>query len=224
MGALAVVGVVGSYSRASLVAVAFGVAFALLIVFAGGAMSPRRKLALAGAAIAIVGATYGGLLVASQGSPQLRERAAGVLDPLGDRSVRLRFETWSRTLEAVADRPLGQGVGAVGAASAPVRERVLTTDNSFLKVLVEQGVIGFVLFAGGMLGAVAVLTRRLRGGASGSQAPGIAALAGFVTFLAVAVTGESVEQPGKVLAWGLLGAAAAHAFAGSGAAPASEPR
>jgi hypothetical protein len=212
---LAVVGLIGSYSRASLFGVAFGVAGGLALVLLAGDMTARRKLAAAALVTAVLAGTYGGVLLASQASPELRERAQGMLHPLSDESVRLRFETWERSLDEVAAEPLGQGVGAVGAASSPTRLGVKTTDNSFLKVLVEQGVIGFALFALGMLGAVVAVARRLRHAAGDSRSLGLAALAGFVAFLGIAVVGESVEQPGKVVAWGLLGVAGAQAFHGA---------
>ena len=215
---LALVGLIGSYSRASLFGVALGLAFGLVLVFAGRDLSTRRKLVSAAVVLAMVAVTYGGLWAASQTSPELRDRAQGVIDPLNDESVRLRFETWELNLENAADHPLGQGVGAVGAASAPERVRLRTTDNSFLKVLVEQGFIGLLLFAGGMLGAVVLLARRLRTAGAELRPAGLAALAGFVAFLGISLAGESVEQPGKVLAWGLLGLAAAHAFAATPAA------
>jgi O-antigen ligase len=212
---LALVGLIGSYSRASLFGVALGVCCGLLLVFVAADMPGRRKLGAAGLVILTLAGTYGGLLVASEASPQLRDRAKGVLDPLGDESVKLRFKTWRRNLDDAIDHPLGQGVGAVGAASAPTRTNVRTTDNSFLKVLVEQGVFGLALFAGGMLGAVILLARRLRRAAAEYRPVGLAALAGFVAFLGISFAGESVEQPGKVAAWGLLGVAAAQAFAGT---------
>jgi O-antigen ligase len=127
--------------------------------------------------------------------------------------VKLRFDAWQLILERVPDRPLGRGVGAVGAASTDGSGPLMTTDNSFLKVLVDQGVLGLLLFAGGMLGAVGVLARRLRAATPTALRPvGLAALAGFVAFLGISFAGETVEQPGKVLAWGLLGMAAAYAF------------
>lgn len=213
---LALVGLIGSYSRASLFGIALGLACAVLLVFVAGQMPMRRKLASAGLVIAVLAGTYVSLWAASQASPQLQERAKGVLNPIGDESVRLRFETWRRALDEAANEPLGQGVGAVGAASGPTVEQVQTTDNSFLKVLVEQGILGFTLFVVGLLGAVMVLARRLRRTAHTElRSVGLAALAGFVAFLGICFAGESVEQPGKVIAWGLLGVVAAHAFAGS---------
>jgi hypothetical protein len=79
-------------------------------------------------------------------------------------------------------------------------------------VLREQGFLGFALFAGGLLGGIALLAARLRRVPNYPGALGLAALAGFVTFLGVAISGEYVEQPGKVIAWGLLGVAAAQAL------------
>jgi len=210
---LALVGLIGSYSRTSLFGVALGLVFALLLVFVASDLSTRRKLASVGMVVALLAATYGGLWVASRSSPALRERAQGVRDPLADSSVKLRIEAWKTVLERVPDRPFGMGVGWVGAASAGDGNAVRTTDNSFLKVLVDQGVLGLLLFAGGMLAAVAGLARRLRATAPAGLRPvGIAALAGFVAFLGISFAGETVEQPGKVLAWGLLGMTAAYAF------------
>jgi O-antigen ligase len=212
IAALALVGLIGSYSRTSLFGVALGLACALLLVFVASDLSTRRKLVSVGIVVAMLGATYGGLLVASRSSPELRERAEGVRDPLADKSVKLRLEAWENVLERVPDHPFGLGVGRVGAASAD-DSGVRTTDNSFLKVLVDQGVLGLLLFAGGMLGAVAVLARRLRTSTPPALRPvGLAALAGFVAFLGISFAGETVEQPGKVLAWSLLGIATAYAF------------
>jgi O-antigen ligase len=209
--AFAVIGVIGSYSRASLFGVALGLACGLLLMVIASDTPARRKLGAVGLVVAVLAGTYGGLLVASRASPVLHERAEGVIDPLDDPSVRLRFETWRRTLDDAGEHPLGQGIGAVGAASAPSRDQVRTTDNSVLKVLVEQGLPGLGLFVAAIFGAVIILARRFR--LAGDPRPvGLAALAGFVTFLGMSFTGETVEQPGKVLAWGFLGMATAYAF------------
>jgi O-antigen ligase len=214
LAALALVGLIGSFSRASLFGVVLGLGCALVLVFAVSHFSARRKLASAAILIAVAAAMYGTVWAVSQHSPELRERAQGVLDPLDDESVQIRFDTWERNLDDVAAHPLGRGVGSVGAASGPPGRGLRTTDNSFLKVLVEQGFIGLALFVGGLFGAVFVLARRMRAGVGDDlRSVGVAALAGFVAFLGLAFAGESVEQPGKVVAWGLLGMAAAYAFA-----------
>jgi O-antigen ligase len=216
VGGLALIGLIGSYSRASLFGLALGLACGLLLVLIASRMPTRRRLASAGLVILLLASTYGGLLAVSQASPELRERAKGVVNPLNDTSVELRLETWRLTLEEAADHPLGQGLGAVGDASGSNVTEVQTTDNSFLKVLVDQGALGFTLFVVGMLGAVVVLARRLRNAADPElRSVGLAALAGFVAFLGICLAGEAVEQPGKVIAWALLGVAAAHAFPGT---------
>jgi len=212
LAGLALAGLIGSYSRASLFAVALGLACGLVLMFAASEIPRRRKLAATGVVLAIVIGSYGGLVAASQAVPELRERAKGVLNPLEDESVELRFETWDRELDKALDHPLGQGLGAVGGASAPTNDVPRTTDNSFLKVLVEQGVLGLTLFVCGMVAVLLLLARRLRRIAPDSRSVAFAALAAFVSFLGLSFSGEYVEQPGKVVAWSLLGIAAAYAF------------
>jgi O-antigen ligase len=175
-------------------------------------------------AVALLGGVlvvaYAGVRVASEGTPQLRQRAHGVLNPVADKSVQIRANAWRDALEDGVRHPLGRGVGAVGGASAPSRTQAVNTDNSILKVLVEQGLPGALLFLSAMLGAVAVTARRLLRAAAEPRAVGLAALGGFIAFLGLSATGEYVEQPGKVAAWALLGLAAAQAF--RGAAPRTE--
>jgi hypothetical protein len=213
-GALAIVGLIGSYGRASLFGIAFGLLCALVLMLLAADVTPRRKLAAAGLVVLVLAGAYGGVQAASHASPQLRERARGILNPFDDASMKLRFRNWRRTLAEVGHSPLGHGVGSVGGASASDRKDVVTTDNSFLKVLFEQGVLGAAIFLAGMVAAVVGIGRRLRWAAGDERGLGLAALAGFVTFLGISMTGEYVEQPGKVVAWGLLGIAAAQVLGG----------
>jgi hypothetical protein len=211
---LALVGLVGSYSRASLVGVVLGLVCALALLIVAADVSRRRKLISVGLVLVTLGFTYGGIQVAAQASPQLRVRARGVLNPFHDASMKLRWRTWKETVRGIRREPLGHGVGSVGSASAPTRRRLKTTDNSFLKVFFEQGVLVGALFVWGVLGTVAVLAGRLRRLTGDARAAGFAGLAGFVAFLAISLTGEYVEQPGKVVAWACLGMAVAMAFSG----------
>jgi uncharacterized membrane protein YhaH (DUF805 family) len=209
---LALIGVVGSYGRASLIGIALGLVFAVVVLLATAEISARRKLAAAGLAVAILAGLFGGVKLASSGSPQLRERAGGLLDPLADKSAQLRFDTWRRTLRAAVRKPLGHGVGTVGGSSEVRRKGLVTTDNSFLKVVYEQGLLVGAGFLAAIVAAVILLVRRLHAAGRGQRALGVSALAGFVAFLGVSLTGEYVDQPGKVLAWGLLGIAVAMAI------------
>jgi O-antigen ligase len=92
----------------------------------------------------------------------------------------------------------------------------VTADNSYLKILREQGLPGGVLFLVGVLGLTAVVARRLRRVDRDARVLGLAALCGFVAFLILSGTGEYVEQPGKAFAWTLLGVAIAQAWSAGG--------
>ena len=209
---LALVGVLASYGRAPLFGIVVGLLFALAVLAATGDLTRRRKLVAAALVAVTVGAALGGVYVASRGKEQLRERAGGLANPTADRSVQMRFDTWRKLVGTVDDHPFGQGIGSVGGASASERSQVVTADNSYLKVLVEQGIPGALLFLAAIFGAVVVLARRLTRVGAEARATGLAALSGFVSFLALSTGGEYVEQPGKVVAWSLLGIAAAAAL------------
>jgi hypothetical protein len=216
--ALGLVALVASYGRGPLVAVAAGLLLAVAFVVIAGDLPPRRKLLAAGSAVVVLGASFGGLFLVSVSSPVLRERAEGLVDPSGDESLQIRFASWENAVDLVREEPLGRGLGSVGAVTDDQPDKYLVTDNSFLKVLVEQGVVVGALFVAGLLGLMAAVLRRLRRRPPGARALGLAALAGFAAFLALSATGEYVEQPGKVVAWALAGIAVAQAF-GRDAAP-----
>jgi O-antigen ligase len=225
VAALSIVGLLGSYGRAALLGLAVGLMAALVVVLVAADVERRRKLIAAGLVVGLVCGVYGGLVVASRAAPSLERRTHGILHPFQDESLRQRVETWRERVDDAAAQPLGRGLGTVGAASKPGRGgHVVTADNSYLKVLVEQGFAGVALFAVGLFGVLVVLARRMRRVSGESRALGLAALGGFVAFLGIAVAGEYVEQPGKVVAWTLLGIATAAAFApapGAGGPPAA---
>ena len=212
LAATAGVGILGSYGRGPLVAIAVALLFAVAVLALAADVPRRRKVLAAAGVVCVLGVTYAGVQVASRASPELRERASGIIDPFGDESMNLRFATWEETLGDVASRPMGRGVGAVGAASAPRGRTAVTTDNSYLKVLLEQGILVGILFLLALLTTVVVCARRLVRSSGDRRGVGLAALAGFVGLLVLSLSGEYVEQPGKVVAWSLLGIAAALAL------------
>jgi len=223
IAACALVAIIASYQRVAIVAFA-----ASLIVMAAYALSQRRVSARSKRAVVVgvasvlaVGAV--GTAVAGAVSPVTAERARGLLVPLQDEAIRDRLELWGTTIAAVGEQPLGAGLGQVGRATGPELEATVSADNSYLKVLFEQGVLGGFLFVVGVIGAAIAVGRRLAGGSGPDWALGVAALCGFVAFLVMMVTGEYIESPGKVLAWTLLGVAAAQAFGSSSHARSGEP-
>lgn len=218
---LAVVGIIGSYDRTAIVAMAVTLLAVVALVIVGRQLSGRQKLAVAGLLVLVLGGGGVGTVVAAQSSPVLRKRVQGILHPSHDASLRLRVDTWHAALERASRSPFGVGLGMVGHASGVDRRHPVTTDNSYLKVLVEQGILGAVLFLAGSLGICLAIARRLRRAEAPTAWLGLAALSGFGSFLVLGVTGEFIEQPGKVLAWALLGAALAYAF--QSAPPSSAP-
>ena len=209
----AFVAVSASFGRGSIVALAAGLGAIAVLTLASSSVPRRhkRRLLVAAGVVALVG---GGVTAAAATiSPRVQERAGGIVDPLGDESMQIRFDTWERHLERVPDHPLGRGLGTVGDASGDTREELVTTDNGYLKVLVEQGVPGLALFLVFVVGICIVIGLRLRRADAVRAAVGIAALSGAIALLAMTTIGEYTEQPGKAVMWLLLGIALAQAFA-----------
>jgi hypothetical protein len=207
VAALSIVPVAASYARTPLLGILVALACMLVVLLSTADVPVRRKLAILGGAILVLAATYGAIYLASRGTPLLRRRAHGILDPFGDKSIRLRIDAWGRALDRLADDPLGVGIGEEGGAGTRVGHSIHTPDNSFLKVLVEQGVLVGTAFLAGLLGVIVAVARRLRRIEGERRALGLAALTGFVGFLGLCLVGETVEQPGKAIAWSLLGIA-----------------
>ena len=190
----------------ALFAVVLGAALlTVLLLLRSGAARRRGAIALATVAVVLVGG-YGATLLAAEANPATEWRAKALAHPLSDYSVTTRFDHWGETLHKVADEPFGSGIGTVGRATAH-GHRAVFTDNSYLKVLREQGIAGGVLFVlglGGILIAMAVRLVRLD---PLRRAVGAASLVAVSGFLGLMVMAEYIEQPGKVLAWALLGVA-----------------
>jgi O-antigen ligase len=203
---LAMTGIIASFVRTTLVAVAAGaVLMAVLVLWNKG--SRRRLGAYAVALVVLVsGGEYAATLIASEVTPSTEWRAAGLARPFADYSVTTRFDRWQHTLETVTDEPLGTGIGTLGRATVEGR-RGKYTDNSYLKILQEQGPLGGLLFLGGLGGILLGTAIRLVRLDPSRRPIGTAALAGVVGFLVLMVMAEYIEQPGKVLAWTLLGVA-----------------
>jgi hypothetical protein len=224
---LASAGVVASYVRIAAVAVLVGPAFVTLVLLLG--RDVPRKVRMTAVGLTVVVAAVGSVAVVSAGGSdtRTRQRAKGLSSPLSDPSMKDRYRTWRRTIRRIGHQPFGIGVGTIGHASAgSVKGARATggdpnyTDNSFLKVFREQGVIGGVVFVLGTLGlAIAVAVRLARDGPL-RHPLGVASLAGFISFLTLFLLGEYIEQPGKTLGWTLLGLALWDAY---GRAPGSWP-
>jgi O-Antigen ligase len=209
---LAMVGIIASYVRTALVAMIAGViALAGLLAWGSGVSRRRRAYAL-GLIVVILAGGYGATLAAGAVDPVAEKRAKSLSNPFADKSVKERLKTWRRSLNKLVHKPIGTGVGTVGRATI-VRARDATyTDNSYLKILQEQGFLGGFLFLLGVVGAVVLCAQRLVRAGPLSHPLGIAALTGFAGFLVLCLMGEYIEQPGKTFSWALLGIAVWEAY------------
>jgi len=130
-------------------------------------------------------------------------------DPLADRSLQFRFQFWEKQLAAAAERPL-IGYGTSSAADGFDRLYAGSTGQNFephsifLKILIEQGVVGFVIFLA-FLGSLAwIELRRLRSGGVFSPV----ALAILVLVCVSGLTGPMLDAyPFNLLFWSVAGMA-----------------
>ena len=215
--ALALVALVGTYVRTSLLAIAAGAvcAMALLTLTSGLARRTKIVLGLAGAPFLLFLLVLGALATnaVSGGSLEVEQRSTGVLRPFSDPSLELRLQRWGDSLDVVKSHPLGTGIGTVGSATLDEEGTVKTfSDNSYVKILQEQGPLGAIPFVLGVFGTlVACVAGVLRGGVA-LRGLGVAAVTASVSFFLLAWSSEAIEQPGKILAWLFLGLALWTAF------------
>lgn len=200
--AFAMTGIIASYVRTGLVAVVAGAALMALLMLLQKGSSRRRGVFAVATVVVVLAGGYAATLVAGEASPTAEHRAENLANPFTDDSLTARFDTWGDRIENVT--PFGSGLGTIGRATTKGRTTEFT-DSSYLKILEEQGPLGVLLFVGGLVGLlVGAGIRLVRIGPS--QRPlGTAALASFGGFMVLMVMGEYIEQPGKLLAWTLLG-------------------
>ncbi|MDQ3630416.1 MAG: O-antigen ligase family protein [Actinomycetota bacterium] len=214
--ALVLVALVGTYVRASLLAVTLGVLCTAAFAVFTSSMGRRAKIALGLATVPllVVLLVLGALVptLVSGGSPEVEQRSSGVFNPLSDPSLALRFELWGDALDGVGANPLGTGLGTVGRATLEKEGVAKFADNSYIKILLEQGPLGAILFVVGIFATLIAVAASVARTGKPHRALGMAAVSASVSFFLLAWTSEAIEQPGKVLAWLLVGIALWTAF------------
>jgi O-Antigen ligase len=204
---LAMTGVIASYVRTALVATVVGVAALAVVLLAGSRVPRALKVATAAMVVLVLAAGYEATLLAGNVDPVAKHRAETLANPFTEYSVTERLKIWDRALDRVVAEPLGTGIGTVGRATVDGDSKGVFTDNSYLKILQEQGFPGALLFLTAVLGALALCGLRLIRAGPLTRPLGVAALVACVAFLALCTMGEYIEQPGKVLLWAFLGIA-----------------
>jgi len=126
----------------------------LLIPWTQGHLRFRTKTVLY-----VVG--VGSLVFASSFVPRASlERLRSTRSNIETGSFGGRGAIWRAGLELVAEHPLaGVGAGAFGAAVRPTLGRRLSSHETFLSILVEDGIVGLMLFVMMLAGAMASLPR-----------------------------------------------------------------
>ena len=202
--AMATIAVIYSYVRIGVAAIAVAALVTGLVIVLSRAPSVRTKVLAMAFVLALAGGTYVAAVAASDESEQTSARARGLSDPLADESLKIRWDRWERTVEQIRDEPLGSGLGTVGNA-ATVGRRLTYTDNYYLKIAREQGIPGVLLFVVGLVGTVVLLGVRLARANPLERPLGVAALGTGAAILTMLVLGETLELPGKVLIWLVMG-------------------
>ncbi len=88
-------------------------------------MSGRAKLAAILTGLAVAGGMYGAAVLAGGASASTEQRAKGLSDPLADQSLKIRWKTWTHSVDKIRAEPLGTGLGTVGHATQEGRARVV---------------------------------------------------------------------------------------------------
>ena len=206
VAALAVVAVLASYVRIGIVAIGVGVLLLALIAVLAEGVPRRTRIAAIVGAVTIAGGVYGGALLAGGETSKTQTRAEGLSQPLSDQSIKDRRRLWQQSLRTIGRHPQGTGLGTVGHATAQGR-RDKHTDNTYLKILQEQGILGGGLFILGLLGTAVLLARRVTRTGPLERPLAAAGVCAFTAFLVLCALGEYIETTGKIVAWTLLGIA-----------------
>jgi hypothetical protein len=201
--------VLASEVRAGLLALIAGV----LVVMALYQLSrgfPGPHLGVTAAAFACaVGVTAGAFTLAID-SEQARERYTVLATPEKDPAVQRRLEKWNESLDLVHDRPLGRGLGSSGGAHERYsRFRDLASfnlDNSYLKILLDQGIFMLVLYVGAVLLLLFGLARSALLSADREKAGvAIGACGALTAFVVMSATGLYLEGLPALAVWIVVG-------------------
>lgn len=126
-----------------------GLAVSMILIMLGSRLTRRVVIILTLTAVILIA------LGAHLGLARLAVQTVTLTDP----SSRWRLEAWRQSLEAIVQRPWGWGLGTVGAlaerfADPSVR---ITSENWYLQIGIELGVVGLILY----LGTITLVAYRL---------------------------------------------------------------
>ncbi|MFT4034644.1 MAG: O-antigen ligase family protein [Patulibacter sp.] len=211
--AVAIVGIFLTQSRGAWVSVVGGLV--IITFFTGGRALPR----LAGLALMLVGMYLA--LGSSPAGQQVVQRASSISQGTNDKSGSDRKEAILTLGPQALSKPLGAGIGSVGAASdLNPNPPASLVDNGYLIMLYQVGPAGFLLVGFGILGLIWVV---LRGTSVASRRPLLPLLAPIGVFIPLSLFSETLYGlTGFILFYALgeaLGRRATEAEVAAAAAP-----
>lgn len=197
-----------TFVRTAWIATFVGVAYLCIFrLWNMRSLRPLFPVFIAGLSISLIlSVIVAGQLVSHSENLALQERVRSLQNPLEDFSVQARFKHWETTWQVIQQYPLGLGVGMTGAARLKYAHESAvvsaTVDNSYLKVLVETGWIGLVLFlwlmAAVLRGGLSIV-RKLQGE---YQLLASLFVACFISFTLLLFFGEYIElNPARSFIW-----------------------
>jgi hypothetical protein len=213
LAVLAAAGLLWTFSRSSLVALAVGVAVLALV---------RRRPVLLAAAAAVVAVAVGWAHLFPRIAPTgnwtkadlAYQRAQGANGPTdfgatstSEPSLHEHWVSLKEGLRTMARHPEGYGLGNVGQTASRTNTPLKAGESNYTELGVELGVLGSLLWIGWGLALLAALVRASRRDA---WAAGLAAA--FAAVLALAVQTDVIGDPWVAYCvWGLGGALALRA-------------
>lgn len=208
-GCLAFAALIASGMRGGIPAAGLGCLLVMLVMTYTRAGRGLRLGVLGAVALALT--TAFAVVAIVSPDPAVSERSyARILNPQTDPAYQERLYKWSAAWREADQHPFGQGLGTAG-RSAVVSQRFVSiglydVDNSYLKVALDQGLFGLVLFVAALLAlGVGLIRRSLRALDRQQAALGAAGAGTLAAFMVVMWTGNYVEGLPAFTAWLLVG-------------------
>ena len=207
--ALCTVAVLASEVRAGLLALGVGAVLVLALHQLSRGFPGQRIGITAAAVVAAVAVTAGAFTLAIDTDSQ-KERYTVLATPEEDPALQRRLQKWNDTIDQVRDRPFGTGLGASGRAhdrySRFTDLASLNLDNSYLKVVYDQGLFVLILYVAAALALLYTLVRGGLGAGAGEKAAVCVGAAGALSaFLVMSASGMYIEGLPALAVWLVTG-------------------
>lgn len=211
--AFGLIAILASDIRTGIAAVAGGIAVVILLFLISGAFRRRVHVGLV-VLVGVVAMGAGGYSVTVATSDQQADRFENLLNPGEDYAFSVRERRWAEAIDEIEAEPLGYGLGTQGSVAYTMRDTgpvgPQNIDSSYLKIGIEQGVIGLALFAFGLLALLFGLIRRGVTDLSPKYAAAAIGAAGSLVAYALSMYGSTyVESLTALSAWIIIGAGVA---------------